>query len=61
MHPVILPHKGHVTTLLIRDTHKRLGHAGRGQVIMAMREKYWIIKVNAAVSSSDFKVCLLSP
>lgn len=49
MHPVILPRKGHVTTLFIRDTHKRLGHAGRGYVITALREKYWIIKVNAAV------------
>lgn len=48
-HPVILPRKGHVTTLLIRHTHKSLGHAGRGHVIAALREKYWIIKVNAAV------------
>ena len=48
-HPVILPRKSHVSTLLIRHTHKSLGHAGRSHVIAALREKYWIIKVNAAV------------
>jgi len=48
-HPVILPQKSHVTTLLIRQAHKKLGHAGRGHVIANLREKYWIIKVNAAV------------
>ena len=48
-HPEILPWKSHVTTLLIRHAHKRLGHAGRGHVISNLREKYWIIKVNTAV------------
>ena len=48
-HPAILPRKSHVTTLLIRHAHKRLGHAGRGHVISSLREKYWIIKVNTAV------------
>ena len=48
-HPAILPWKSHVTTLLIRHAHKRLGHAGHGHVISNLREKYWIIKVNTAV------------
>ena len=48
-HPVILPQKSHVTTLLIRHAHKRLGHSGRGHVISSLREKYWIIKANTAV------------
>ena len=48
-HPGILPQKSHVTTLLIRHAHKRLGHSGRGHVISSLREKYWIIKVNTAV------------
>ena len=48
-HPAILPRKSHVTTLLIRHAHKRLGHAGRGHVIASLREQYWIVKVNAAV------------
>lgn len=48
-HPAILPKKSHVTTLLIRHAHKRLGHAGRSHIIANLRERYWIIKVNAAV------------
>ena len=48
-HPIILPRKNHVTTLLIRHVHKCLGHAGRCHVIASLREKYWIVKVNAAV------------
>lgn len=48
-HPAILQQKSHVTTLLICDAHKRLGHSGRGHVISSLREKYWIIKVNTAV------------
>ena len=47
-HPAILPKKSHVTTLLIRHAHKRLGHAGRSHIIANLRERYWIIKVNAA-------------
>ena len=39
----------HVTTLLIRHVHKRLGHSERGHVISSLREKYWIINVNTAV------------
>ena len=45
----ILPRKCHVTALLIRHAHKRLGPAGHGHVISSLREKYWIIKLNTAV------------
>ena len=48
-HPVILPRKSHVTTLIIRHTHEQLGHAGRGHVLAKLREQYWIIKANSAV------------
>ena len=48
-HPAILPQKSHVTTLLICHAHKRLGHAGHVHVIATLREKYWIVKMNAAV------------
>ena len=48
-HPIILPRKSPITTLLIRHVHKRLGHAGRCHVIANLREKYWIVKGNAAV------------
>ncbi|XP_028408812.1 uncharacterized protein LOC114531393 [Dendronephthya gigantea] len=48
-HPIILPHKNHVTTLIIRHLYRQLGHVGRNHVISAIREKYWLIKINAAV------------
>ena len=37
-HPVILPRKSHVTTLIIRHTHEQLGHAGRGHVLAKLRD-----------------------
>lgn len=48
-HPIILPRKNHVTTLIIRETHEHLGHAGRGHTLARLREKYWILHANAAV------------
>ena len=48
-HPVILPRRSHVTTLIIRHIHEQLGHAGRGHVLAKLREKYWIVGDNAAV------------
>ena len=48
-HPLILPRKGHVTSLIIRHTHEQLGHARRGHVLAKLREKYWIIGANSAV------------
>ena len=48
-HPAILPHRSHVTMLLIRHIHNRLGHAGRCHVLAELRNKYWIIGANSAV------------
>ena len=48
-HRIILPRKGNVTTLIIRNANKRLGHAGCGHVLARLREKYWIVGANSAV------------
>lgn len=48
-HPIIFPRKSHVTTLIIRNAHEGLGHAGRGRVLTLLREKYWINGANSAV------------
>lgn len=48
-HPVILPCKCHVTSLIIQQLHERLAHAGRGHTLAKLREKYWITGANAAV------------
>ena len=50
-HPVILPRKSHVTTLIIQHIHEELGHAGRGHVLARLRERYWVLGANAAVRS----------
>ena len=48
-HPIILPGKSHVTTLIIRHTHEQLTHAGHGHVLARLGEKYWIVGANSAV------------
>ena len=48
-HPILLPKRSHVTDLIARDAHIRLGHAGRYHVLSDIREKYWIIHGNALV------------
>ncbi|XP_018395620.1 PREDICTED: uncharacterized protein LOC108774103 [Cyphomyrmex costatus] len=42
-HPIILPEKHVITSMLIRSTHKLLGHAGPQATLYALRQKYWII------------------
>ena len=48
-HPIILPSNHHASTLIIRDVHQRLGHAGREHVLAAVREKYWMVGGRNAV------------
>ena len=48
-HPVILPKKDHITTLVIRYAHEKMAHAGRGITLSEIRSNYWIINANSAV------------
>ena len=48
-HQILLPPKGHVVNLLLRDIHVNLAHAGRNHTLAKLREKYWVIRSNAAV------------
>ncbi|XP_046571990.1 uncharacterized protein LOC124280147 [Haliotis rubra] len=48
-HQILLPSKHHVTSLIIQDIHKKLGHVGRNHVLSKLREKYWVIRANATV------------
>ena len=48
-HNVILPYKHHVTDLIIRDHHQRMGHLGQESVLSSLRKKYWILKGRSAV------------
>ncbi|XP_063959911.1 uncharacterized protein LOC135155123 [Lytechinus pictus] len=50
-HPVIIPRKSYVTTLLIRDAHHRTQHSGRGITHNELRQRgYWVIGGVSAVS-----------
>ena len=50
-HPVILPSRGHVTTLLVRYYHERIRHQGRGMTLNDLRSHgYWVIGGSSSVS-----------
>ena len=54
-HPVVLPRKGHITSLLIRHFHERVKHQGRGMTINEMRSNgYWILGCSSAVSDAIY-------
>ena len=48
-HPVILPNKSVVTSLIIRDCHEKVGHLGQESVLSSLRQGYWIVKGRSAV------------
>ena len=50
-HPVILPRKGHTTSLLIQHYHQRVNHEGCGITLNEIREDwFWIIGASSAVA-----------
>ena len=52
-HPVILPRGSHVSSLIIRHFHERVGHQGKGITLNAVRANgYWIIGGISAVNSA---------
>ena len=48
-HQMILPQNHHVTTLIIRHFHLRLGHCGREHLLSRLREEFWIVRGRAAI------------
>ena len=42
-HPIILPNKHHLTTLIIERYHRDLGHSRREHVLSCIRQRYWIV------------------
>jgi len=57
-HPIILPKKSHVTTLLIRRMHVALSHAGRSHVLPGIHQQFWIIKGNCS-QTRDQQLCYM--
>jgi len=48
-HPIILPQCSHLTELIIRQHHEKVGHSGASHTWASLRRKYWIVKGAAAV------------
>lgn len=48
-HPILLPRKSHLTTLLIRYEHERNFHAGPQLLLSIIQAKYWIIRGRDAI------------
>lgn len=48
-HPVLLPATHHFVELLIKNTHRRLLHAGCLDTMTQLRENFWIVRARQAV------------
>ena len=57
-HPVILPPKSYIVKLIIEDVHRKQLHAGINQTLVALRERFWIIRGRALVRRI-VKSCIL--
>ena len=51
-HPIIMPQRSHLTEVVIRQHHDKLGHACTGHTWASLRQRFWIVKVAAAVRHS---------
>ena len=60
-HPFVLPKRHHVTELIIRRYHLRVGHCGTQYVLAATRERFWIVHGHSTVPHylKNCQTCLL--
>ena len=55
-HPVILPRKSHVTTLIIKHFHEKVKHQGKGITMNEIRSSgFWFVGCSQVVSSHIFQ------
>ena len=50
-HQIILPKDHHVSTLIVKDVHEKVGHQGKNHVLAELRQTYWILNARATVKS----------
>ena len=48
-HPIILPNKHHLTTLIIERYHRDLSQSGGEHVLLCIRQRSWIVRGHVAV------------
>ena len=51
-HPIIMSKCSHLTELVIRQYHNKLGHVGTSHTWASLRQRFWIVKGAAAVHHS---------
>ena len=44
VHPVLLPSSHHISTLIMRNAHKMVFHAGSERTLSESRRRYWIVR-----------------
>ena len=42
-HPIILPNSSNITSMIVEDIHRTLGHSGRESMLCKLRARFWII------------------
>jgi hypothetical protein len=50
-HQYLIPRQNLVAYLLIRDTHKAVGHLGKNSTLMELRKRFWITKAGVLIKS----------
>ena len=59
-HPVLLPPRSHLTTLIIRECHRRVMHRGVKDTLTELRCRYWITKGRQVVKAELRKCTVCS-
>lgn len=54
-HPIILDHKGKLTSLIVADAHQKTLHGGMQLMLCHLRSKFWIIRAKNVVKKHIHK------
>ena len=55
-HPILLPRKGWITTLIVRDYHQKGGHAcGTNHTLSEVSQRFWILSAREAIREVESK------
>lgn len=57
-HPIILPYNSYLVKLIVEDVHRKQLHSGINHTLIAVRDKYWVIKGRSLVRRV-VKACLV--
>lgn len=50
-HPLIIPYHGNLATLIVKDAHRKMMHAGNQLTISQTRHEYWILGARRIVKT----------